>query len=77
METQTVTNEINQTLEDIYEFIKSDKKVFEDFTEYTKTLGIYGTPDNKMKEYYSLKIQPHYLENSTFIFKRWKPLIKV
>ena len=52
METQTITNEINQTLENIYEFIKTNEKVKEDFTEYTKTMGVYGLADTKMKEYY-------------------------
>lgn len=52
METQTITNEINQTLENIYNFIKNNEKVNEDFTEYTKTMGVYGLADSKMKEYY-------------------------
>lgn len=52
METQTVTNEINQTLTDIYEFIKENESVNEDFTEYRKTMGIYDLPENKLKEYY-------------------------
>ena len=53
METQTVANEINQELENIYEFIKKDEKIKKDFTEYTKTIGVYGLADNKMKEYYT------------------------
>lgn len=53
METQTIANEINQTLENIYEFIKTNEKVKEDYTEYTKTMGVYGLADNKMKEYYT------------------------
>ncbi len=53
METQTIANEINQVLENIYEFIKKDEKIKEDFTEYTKTIGVYGLDDTKMKEYYT------------------------
>ena len=53
METQIITNEINKTLEDIYNFIKSDNKVNEDFIEYIKTVGAYGISDSKMKEYYT------------------------
>ncbi|MBR1943508.1 SEC-C domain-containing protein [bacterium] len=60
METQTINNEINQTLEKIYEFIKDNKKINEDFVEYTKTMGIYGTHDSKMKEYYT----PYIFERS-------------
>ena len=52
METQTITNEVNETLEKIYEFIKNNDNIKDDYIEYTKTMGIYGTPDNKMKEYY-------------------------
>ena len=52
METLTITEEINQTLENIYNFIKTDEHLSADFTEYTKTLGIYDLPDEKMKEYY-------------------------
>lgn len=52
METQTINNEIHQTLENIYKFIKETDKTKEDFTEYTKTMGIYGSNDEKMKEFY-------------------------
>ncbi len=60
METITINNDINNTIEKIYEFIKDNKKIKEDFIEYTKTLGVYGTPDNKMKEFYT----PYIFERS-------------
>ena len=47
MQTQTINDEIHQTLENIYDFIKNNEKINEDFIEYTKTLGIYGASENK------------------------------
>lgn len=52
METLTIAEEINQTLENIYNFIKTDEQLNADFTEYKKTLGIYDLNDDKLKEYY-------------------------
>jgi len=51
MQTQTINDEIHQTLENIYDFIKNNEKINEDFIEYTKTLGIYGASENKIREY--------------------------
>ena len=51
MQTQTIGNDINHTIENIYDFIKNNEKINEDFTEYKKTLGIYNSPNSKTKEY--------------------------
>lgn len=52
MRTQTITNEINKTMDNIYEFIQTDENVKQDFFEYLKTLGVYNQPQLKIKEYY-------------------------
>ncbi len=51
MQTQTVNHEIQQTIENIFKFVKENEKINADFIEYTKTLGIYGASENKIKEY--------------------------
>ena len=52
METLTITNEINETIEDIYKFAKTNDAIKEDYIEYTKTMGIYNSPEEATKEYY-------------------------
>lgn len=52
METQTINNEINLTLENIYNFIKENDKTKKDFSEYLKTMGVFGTSQEKQKEFY-------------------------
>ena len=42
METLTIAEEINQTLENIYNFIKTDEQLNADFTEYKK-MGRFWT----------------------------------
>ena len=66
METKTITNEINQILEDIYELIKTDERTKDDFNEYLKTMGVYGLADDKIKEYYT-----------PYIFERAIPNLEV
>ena len=52
METLTITNEINETIENIYNFAKTNESIKEDYVEYTKTMGIYNSPEEATKEYY-------------------------
>ncbi len=52
METLTITNEINETVENIYKFAKTNKAIKDDYLEYTKTMGIYNSPEEATKEYY-------------------------
>ena len=52
METLTITNEINEAIEDIYKFAKTNDAIKEDYIEYTKTMGIYNSPEEATKEYY-------------------------
>lgn len=52
METLTITNEINETIENIYNFTKTNESIKEDYVEYTKTMGIYNSPEEATKEYY-------------------------
>ena len=64
METITITNEINNTIENIFKFIKENKEINEDYIDYTKTMGIYNSPEAQSKEYYV-----------TYIFERCLPNI--
>lgn len=52
METLTITNEINETIENVYNFAKTNESIKEDYVEYTKTMGIYNSPEEATKEYY-------------------------
>ena len=52
METLTITNEINETIENIYKFAKTNDAIKDDYIEYTKTMGIYNSPEEATKEYY-------------------------
>lgn len=52
METLTITNEINETIENVYNFAKTNESIKEDYGEYTKTMGIYNSPEEATKEYY-------------------------
>lgn len=52
METLTITNEINTVIENIYNFAKTNDAIKEDYIEYTKTMGIYNSPEEATKEYY-------------------------
>ena len=52
MDTLIIATEIKKELEKVYEFIKNDENTKTDFEEYLKTLGVYGTLENKMSEYY-------------------------
>lgn len=52
METQTINNEISLTLENVYNFIKENDKTKEDFSEYLKTMGVFGANQEKQKEFY-------------------------
>ena len=60
METQTITNEIRETIENIYEYIKTNSQTNKDYTEYLKTMGIYNLAESKLKEYYT----PYIFERS-------------
>ena len=52
METLTITNEINETIENVYNFAKTNESIKEDYVEYTKTMGIYNSLEEATKEYY-------------------------
>ncbi len=52
METLTITNEINETIENVYNFAKTNESIKKDYVEYTKTMGIYNSPEEATKEYY-------------------------
>ncbi|MBR2526230.1 SEC-C domain-containing protein [bacterium] len=76
MQTQTINNEIHETLENIYEFIKNNEKISGDFTEYTKTLGIYGASENKIREhaltYIFERAIPDFEQNPIMIYNETK-----
>ena len=64
METLTITNEINETIENVYNFAKTNESIKEDYVEYTKTMGIYNSPEEATKEYYI----PYIFENGSVLY---------